>query len=63
MLTYLFLSLFVIFFAASIALAVYFASYVKKSKKTIDGIIDSSRDEKDGLIKQTITQEEYLLTI
>ena len=58
MLTYLFLSLFVIFFAASIALAVYFASYVKKSKKTIDGLIDASRDEKDGLIKQNITLEE-----
>ncbi len=58
MLTYLFLSLFVIFFAASIVLAVYFASYVKKSKKTIDGLIDASRDEKDGLIKQNITLEE-----
>jgi DNA recombination protein RmuC len=63
MLTYLFLSLVVIFFAASVLLAVYFASYVKKSKKTIDGLIDASREEKDGLIKKTITQEEELKSL
>ena len=60
---YLLVSLFVIFFAASIMLAVYFASYVKKSKKTIDGLIDASRDEKDSLIKQNITLEEEVKSL
>ncbi len=60
---YLFIFLFVIFFATSVIIAVYFASYVKRSKKTIDGIIDASRDEKDGLIKQTITQEEEIKSL
>ena len=63
LITYLFLSLFVIFFAASVILAVYFVLYVKKSKKTVDGLIDASRDEKDGLIKKTITQEEELKSL
>ncbi|MGC8554500.1 MAG: DNA recombination protein RmuC [Candidatus Acidulodesulfobacterium sp.] len=59
----MFILLFVIFFAASVILAIYFALYVKKSKKTIDELIDANREEKDGLIKKTITQEEELKSL
>ncbi len=63
MFTYSFILLFVIFFAVSVILAIYFVLYVKKSKKTIDELIDASREEKDGLIKKTITQEEELKSL